>query len=93
MAQLDICDVLRSISDDKSLALFSTIALAADEVTITKSYNNTLTPDERNRFINSLIEDNDLKQILLSDNNKNNQIPQQQQSLEMITYPRQNISS
>jgi predicted transcriptional regulator len=34
MAPLDICEVLRSISDDKSLALFNTVALAGDEVTI-----------------------------------------------------------
>lgn len=30
MAQLDICNVLRVISDDKSLALFNTVALTTD---------------------------------------------------------------
>jgi hypothetical protein len=28
MEQLDICDVLRTISDDKALAIFNTIALS-----------------------------------------------------------------
>jgi hypothetical protein len=144
MAPVDICEVLRSISDDKSLALFSTIALAADEVTIAisklkltkkqyysrmsalinaelvtrkhgmyfltsfgkvvyeahiligraqqnywklkaidsiESSNNALTPKESERFINSLIEDNDLKQILLSDNNKNKHYQQHNNNL------------
>jgi hypothetical protein len=29
LAQLDICDVLRAISDDKALAIFNIIALSA----------------------------------------------------------------
>ena len=34
MAQLDICNVLRVISDDKSLALFNTVALTTDSPTV-----------------------------------------------------------
>ena len=138
MAQLDICDVLRAISDDKALAIFNTVALAADsgrniilsrlkmtrkqyysrmftlinadlvarkkgryfltsfgkvvyEVhtligraeqnywklktvdTIESSSNNTLTPEERDRLISSLIVDNELKEILLGASKENNQ--------------------
>lgn len=34
MEQLNICDVLRSISDDKALNIFNTIALSNDSATI-----------------------------------------------------------
>jgi hypothetical protein len=34
LAQLDICNVLRVISDDKSLALFKTVALTTDSPTV-----------------------------------------------------------
>jgi hypothetical protein len=34
LAQLDICNVLRVISDDKSLALFNTVALTTDSPTV-----------------------------------------------------------
>jgi hypothetical protein len=34
MEQLDICDVLRTISDDKALAIFNTIALSAGSAPI-----------------------------------------------------------
>jgi hypothetical protein len=137
MAQLGICDVLRAISDDKALAIFNTVALAADSggnillsrlkltkkqyysrvfalinanlvarkngkyiltsfgkavyevhtligkaqqnywklkaVDAMESSTKALAPEERERFINSLIEDNDLKQILLS-SNKNKEL-------------------
>jgi hypothetical protein len=132
MAELDICDVLRAISDDKALAIFNTVALAADSsgstllsrlkitrkqyysrmsalinsdlvarkngkyfltsfgkvvynvhtlisrskqnywklkaVDAIESFHNELSAQERDGFINSLIEDNDLKQILLNGN-------------------------
>ena len=37
MEQLNICDVLRSISDDKALNIFNTIALSNDSATIATS--------------------------------------------------------
>lgn len=40
MAQLDICDVLRAISDDKALAIFNTIALSVDSAPIAISRLN-----------------------------------------------------
>jgi hypothetical protein len=139
MAQLNIYDVLRAISDDKALAIFNTVALAADSGgsillrglkmtrkqyysrmsamidaslitrsgsyfltsfgkvvyeaqmligraqqsywkfkavdTIESSSNNTLTPEERDRLISSLIVDDGLKGILLGRNRskENNQ--------------------
>jgi hypothetical protein len=136
--QLDICYVLRAISDDKALAIFNTIALSADSAPIAisrlkltrkqyysrmsamldagiitrrsgryfltsfgkvvyeaqmllgraqqsywklkavdaiESSSNTLTLEERDRLISSLIVDNELKGILLSGNKskENNQ--------------------
>ena len=131
MEQLNICDVLRSISDDKALNIFNTIALSNDSATIAisrlkltrkqyysrmsgitsaglvtrrngkffltsfgrvvyqahimigkaqqnywklkavdaiESSNDALTAEDRDNLINSLIMDNDLKQILLSGN-------------------------
>jgi hypothetical protein len=139
MEQLDICHVLRAISDDKALAIFNTIALSADSAaiaisrlkltrkqyysrmsimvdanlitrrngryfltsfgkivyeaqmligraqqnywklkavdTIESSSNNTLSLEERDRLISSLIVDNELKEILLGVNKRkeNNQ--------------------
>ena len=123
-----MCDILRSISDDKALTIFNTIALSngsaisrlkltrkqyysrmsamIDAGIITRrseryfltsfgkivyeaqiligraqqsywklkavdaieSSNDALATEDRNNFINSLIMDSDLKQILLSDN-------------------------
>ncbi len=146
MEQLDICDVLRAISDDKALAIFNTIALSANNVPIAisrlkltrkqyysrmsamidagiitrrsgrhyltsfgkivyeaqmligraqqnywklkavdaiESSNDALTPEQRNRFIDSLIVDNDLKEILLS-GNKSKQKWQQEQTEQSI---------
>lgn len=154
MEQLDICDVLRAISDDKALAIFNTIALSADSDPIAisrlkltrKQYysrmsamvdagiitrrsgryyltsfgkivyeaqmligraqqnywklkavdaivyssNNTLTHEERDRFISSMVEDNDLKEILLS-GNKNIENKQEAIPLQQTSYVRQNI--
>jgi hypothetical protein len=129
MEQLNICDILRSISDDKALTIFNTIALSNGSATIAisrlkltrKQYysrmsamtnaglitrrngkffltsfgkvvyqahilvgkaqqncwklkavdaiefsNDGLATEDRNNFINNLIMDSDLKQILLS---------------------------
>ena len=128
MEQLNICDVLHSISDDKALTIFNTIALSNGSATIAigrlkltrkqyysrmsamtnaglitrrngkffltsfgkvvyqaqiligkaqqnhwklkavdaiESSNDALTTEDRDNFINSLIMDDDLKQILL----------------------------
>jgi hypothetical protein len=157
MAQLDICDVIRLISDDKAFALFNTIALDADNTSIAmsrlkltrKQYysrmsaltnahlitrkngkyfltsfgkvvyeahtligraqqnywklkaidaieysDNALKPEERDGFINSLIEDNNLKQILLSFTKKQNKelIALPHQTLELARYTPQNIN-
>jgi hypothetical protein len=133
MAQPNICNVLRSISDDRALTLFNTVALAPGSAQIAisrlkltrkqyysrmsamtdadlirrrngkyfltsfgkvvyeahiligraqenywklkavdaiESSNNELTPEQRDRFINGLIADNDLKRILLSNNSR-----------------------
>lgn len=154
MAQLDICGVLRAISDDKALAIFNTVALAADSgsnillsrLKITKkqyysrmsalmnadlvarkngkyfhtsfgkvvyemhtligrakqnywklkavdameSSHHGLSVKERDGFINGLIEENDLKQILLSSNENKDSLAQQL-SLAVPKIPRQNI--
>ncbi|NAL77296.1 hypothetical protein DYY65_03465 [Nitrososphaera sp. AFS] len=129
MEQLNICDILRSISDDKALTIFNTIALSNGSATIAisrlkltrkqyysrmsamtnaglitrrngkffltsfgkvvyqahilvgkaqqnywklkavdaiESSNDGLATEDRNNFINNLIMDSDLKQILLS---------------------------
>jgi hypothetical protein len=151
MAQLDICDVLRAISDDKALAIFNTVALAADSsgnallsrlkitrkqyysrmsalinsdlvvrkngkyfltsfgkvvykvhtligrakhnywklkaVDAMESSHYGLSVQERDGFINSLIEENDLKQILLSSNENKELLV----SLAVPKIPRQNI--
>jgi len=148
MAHLDICKLLRVLSDDKVITIFNTIAFGNDIATIPasrleltrkqyylrtsamtdaglitrrsgryfltslgkvvyqaqiligkaqqdywklkaidsiESSNNALTLEERDRFINSLIADNDLKEILLSSSKENNDqelIAPQQQSLD-----------
>jgi predicted transcriptional regulator len=55
-----------------------------------ESSNAALAPEERGRLINSLIEDNDLKQILLS-SNENKESLAQQQSLVVPKIPQKNI--
>jgi hypothetical protein len=148
MAPINTCDVLRSISDDKSLSLFNTIALAVGscEIPISRlrltrkqyysrlsamiktgliarengkydltsfgrivyqahiligkaqqnywklkavdafdSSDNTLSSEERDRLIQSLIADNDLKEILQTcSKNKDNdkELVALQQSLD-----------
>jgi hypothetical protein len=157
MAPLDICKVLRAISDDKALALFNIIALAESNDVIPigklkltrKQYysrisaminagllarrngryflttygkvvyeahaligkaqqdywklkavdaietsNSGLVPEERNKFINGLIVDKDLKRILLrcnGSNDNNQEIIALQESFTPAKYPLQNI--
>ena len=155
MEQLNICDVLRSISDDKALNIFNTIALSNDSATIAisrlkltrkqyysrmsgitsaglvtrrngkffltsfgrvvyqahimigkaqqnywklkavdaieSSYDNALTCEQRDGFINSIIVDNDLKEILLSGNKSTAENNQELIALKQTSYFRQNI--
>jgi hypothetical protein len=153
MAPVDICDVLRAISNDKALSIFNSIALVAGSAPIAisrlnltrkqyysrmsaltnadlitrkngkyfltsfgkvvyeahtligrahqnywkikavdtiESSNAALAPEERCRLINSLIEDKDLKQILLS-SNENKELLAQKQPLAVPKIPLQNI--
>jgi hypothetical protein len=152
MEQLNICDVLRAISDNKALTIFNIIALSTGPIAISRlkltrkqyysrmsalidagiitrksgrylltsfgkvvyeaqmlieraqqnywnlkavdaivsSSNNTLSPEERDRFISSLVENDELKGILLS-GNKNLENKQEAIPLQQTSYLQQNI--
>jgi len=157
MAPIDICKVLRAISNDKALALFNIIALSegSDVIPISKlkltrkqyysrisalinaglltrrngryflttygkvvyeahaligkaqlnywklkavdaieTSKSGLAPEERVRFINSLIMDNDLKGILLSCiKSEEHEVVAIQKPFTLAKYPRQNVDT